>query len=67
MKAIYHNSTQLNNRGTEVFGSLDQFEQWMDTVLIPFGNKKPKEFLGTPDGLNMILDELGRIEHGVLA
>ena len=67
MKTIDHNSTRLYDRGREVFGSLERFEQWMNTVLIPFGNKKPKEFLDTADGVNIILDELGRIEHGVLA
>jgi len=39
----------------------------MNTVLLPFGNKKPKEFLDTSLGIRMILDELGRIEHGILA
>ncbi len=58
---------ELYNRGIEMFGSLKEFEQWQDTVLLPFGNKKPKEFLSTADGITMILDELGRIQHGILA
>jgi uncharacterized protein (DUF2384 family) len=39
----------------------------MDTVLLPFGNKKPKQFLDTSLGIAMIMDELGRIEHGIFA
>lgn len=58
---------KLYSRGEEVFGKLASFRQWMDTVLQPFGNKKPKEFLDTSLGINMILDELGRIEHGIFA
>ena len=57
----------LYSRGEEVFGTMARFRQWMDSVLLAFGNKKPKEFLDTSIGIRMILDELGRIEHGVLA
>ncbi len=55
------------SRGAEVFGSLANFRQWMDSVLLPFGNKKPKELLDTSIGIGMIMDELGRIEHGIFA
>jgi putative toxin-antitoxin system antitoxin component (TIGR02293 family) len=58
---------RLYSRGEEVFGSMEKFKQWMDTMLLPFGNKKPKAFLDTSLGINMIMDELGRIEHGIFA
>jgi putative toxin-antitoxin system antitoxin component (TIGR02293 family) len=58
---------KLYSRGEEVFGSINKFKDWMDTTLLPFGNKKPKAFLDTSLGIQMIMDELGRIEHGVLA
>ncbi len=58
---------RLYSRGEEVFGTMEKFRKWMDSVLLPFGNKKPKEFLDTSLGIGMILDELGRIEHGILA
>jgi len=58
---------KLYSRGEEVFGNMEKFREWMNTVLLPFGNKKPKEFLDTSLGIRMILDELGRIEHGILA
>ena len=58
---------RLYSRGEEVFGTMEQFRQWMDSVLLPFGNKKPKEFLDTSLGIAMIMDELGRIEHGIFA
>ena len=58
---------RVYSRGEEVFGTMEDFRQWMDSKLLPFGNKKPKEFLDTSLGISMILDELGRIEHGILA
>ena len=58
---------RLYSRGEEVFGSMNDFKEWMDTILLPFGNKKPKDFLDTSLGIGMIMDELGRIQHGIFA
>ena len=58
---------KLYTRGEEVFGTLEKFRRWMDTILLPLGNKKPKEFLDTSLGIGMIWNEIGRIEHGILA
>ena len=58
---------KLYSRGEEVFGSITAFKQWMDAILVPLGNKKPKDFLDTSLGINMLLDEIGRIEHGIFA
>jgi putative toxin-antitoxin system antitoxin component (TIGR02293 family) len=58
---------RLYSRGETVFGSITAFRQWMDTTLLPLGNKKPKAFLDTSLGINMLLDEIGRIEHGIFA
>ena len=58
---------RLYSRGEEVFGTMEKFKEWMNTILLPFGNKRPKEFLDTSLGINMIMDELGRIEHGIFA
>ena len=57
----------LYSRGQDVFGTLANFKEWMDTPVFPLGNKKPKEFLDTSLGIRMLLDELGRIENGVFA
>ncbi|MES2702833.1 MAG: antitoxin Xre-like helix-turn-helix domain-containing protein [Bacteroidota bacterium] len=58
---------RLYSRGEEVFGTMDAFREWMDTMLLQFGNKKPKDYLDTSLGINMIMDELGRIQHGIFA
>jgi putative toxin-antitoxin system antitoxin component (TIGR02293 family) len=58
---------RLYSKGSEVFGSLEYFKEWMNATLIPLGNKKPKAYLDTSLGIDMLMKELGRIEHGVFA
>ena len=58
---------KLYSRGEEVFGSLDAFKEWMDSSVMALGNRKPKTFLDTSIGIAMLMDELGRIEHGIFA
>jgi putative toxin-antitoxin system antitoxin component (TIGR02293 family) len=57
----------LYKKGAEIFGSEDNFHTWMDTKSIPLGGVKPKELLDTTYGINLVADELGRIEHGIFA
>ena len=56
---------KLYSKGEEVLGSLNFFRQWMDKNILALGNKRPKEFLDTSIGIGYLMDELGRIEHGV--
>jgi len=58
---------KLYSRGEEVFGSIEQFRDWMSTTLLPLGNKRPKEYLDTSMGINILMEELGKIEHGIFA
>lgn len=58
---------KVYSRGEEVFGTLDAFKEWMSSTVMALGNKKPKEFLDTSMGIEMLMDELGRIEHGIFA
>lgn len=55
------------NRGIEVFGDKNKFNLWLDSSNIAIGGTKPKELFDSFFGINLILDELTRIEHGVLA
>jgi len=57
----------LYKKGIDVFGDEEKFYAWMDYKSIPLGGVKPKELLDTSFGISMIRDELGRIEHGILA
>ena len=58
---------KVYSRGEEVFGSIDAFREWMNSNVLALGNKKPKELLDTSLGIEMIMDELGRIEYGIFA
>ncbi|MBZ0099544.1 MAG: DUF2384 domain-containing protein [Taibaiella sp.] len=57
----------LYSKGEDVFGDKDRFNLWMAQPSVPLGNKKPKEYLDTSFGIQMLMDELGRIEHGIFA
>jgi len=57
----------LYKKGNDVFGVADNFYTWMDTKSIALGGVRPKDMLDTSFGINLIYDELGRIEHGIFA
>ena len=58
---------RLYCRGEVVFGTIEHFKKWMDREVMALGDQKPKTFLDTSLGIEMLMDELGRIEHGVFA
>ncbi|MBK9328190.1 MAG: DUF2384 domain-containing protein [Sphingobacteriales bacterium] len=58
---------RLYERGAGVFGTLDNFIEWMKSPVLIFKNEKPISFLDTIFGFELLEDELGRIEHGVFA
>jgi putative toxin-antitoxin system antitoxin component (TIGR02293 family) len=61
--AIY----QLLNYGISVFEYHQGFFDWLNAKSIALGGVKPKELLDTSIGIGMVKDELGRLEHGILA
>jgi putative toxin-antitoxin system antitoxin component (TIGR02293 family) len=52
-------------RGYEVFGDRQMFKDWLQSEITAFGGKQPITLLDTSIGIQVIMDELGRIEHGV--
>jgi len=57
----------LFKKGISVFGSKEKFDTWLNSNIVALGGIKPKEVLDSSFGIEWIRDELGRIEHGVLA
>ncbi|MDO9256810.1 MAG: DUF2384 domain-containing protein [Bacteroidales bacterium] len=55
------------NKGVEVFGTSEKFNSWLETSNLVLGNSKPKMLLDNSFGINMLRDELTRIEYGILA
>ncbi|POY38427.1 hypothetical protein C3K47_03235 [Solitalea longa] len=58
---------KLYTRGEEVFGNMDTFKNWMRTPSFILGGEAPINLLDNSLGFNIVLNELGKIEHGVLA
>ena len=53
--------------GEEVFGDRENFHDWLMNENIAVGGMVPADMLDTSVGLGMVKDELGRMEHGILA
>lgn len=58
---------ELIERGIEVFGDMEMFKRWLYTPIPALSDSKPMELLNSSYGKQVILDEIGRIEHGIFA
>ena len=58
---------QIISRGEEVFGDRTRFLTWMNQKNTALSDNKPFDLLSSRFGANLIIDELGRIEHGVIS
>ena len=54
-------------RGSEVLGDDERFRTWLNATNTALGNRTPIELLSSRYGALMVLDELGRMEHGIVA
>lgn len=52
-------------RGTEVMGSQQSLEAWLHSTFTSLDDRKPIDIMDTSIGTQLILNMLGRIEHGV--
>ncbi len=57
----------LFKKGTEVFGNTTNFLTWINTKNIALGGDKPTDLLDNSFGINMVKNELVKIEYGILA
>lgn len=58
---------ELYDHGIEVFEDKHIFEAWLERKSTALGGTRPKDVLDTSHGIKMIRQELGRLEHGILA
>ena len=54
-------------RGEEVFGEKERFLAWLNVPSAALGKSTPEKLLSSRFGAQLVLDELGRIEHGIVA
>lgn len=58
---------KLYERGIEVFGSLDNFNDWMTTPNYTLNGETPMGLLDSSLGFDLVFQTLGRIEYGVFS
>lgn len=58
---------EVTKTGIETFGNVDKFKRWLDTPSFALGRMKPAELLEDSYGKDLVLGELIRISHGILA
>jgi putative toxin-antitoxin system antitoxin component (TIGR02293 family) len=57
----------LYQKAEEVFGDLASFNRWLRKPAVGLGNHIPLSFMKTSGGIDLIQDELHRLEFGALA
>ena len=57
--------SKLLEYAESVFGNMEKVRLWFEEPSIVFENRRPVELIGSLSGLNLINEELIRIEHGV--
>jgi putative toxin-antitoxin system antitoxin component (TIGR02293 family) len=58
---------RLYKKGSEIFGNNVNFSNWLQKPAFGLGNQIPLELLGLNTGIDLVMDELMRIEFGALA
>lgn len=58
---------EILGRATEVFGSQDEAEQWLERPAMGLDERRPIDLLSSPVGVETLEDHLTRLEYGVYA
>lgn len=57
----------LYKQGLDVFGNPNKFNAWLNAPSVSLGGRVPKSLLDSTLGIQLLKDELIRIQHGVLS
>lgn len=55
----------LYNYGYEVFKNKEKFHKWLERECITLGGEIPESLLTSNEGIELVRQTLGRIEHGI--
>lgn len=58
---------ELLTRATDMLGSQEEAERWLEKPAIALEGRRPIDLLSTPAGVELVDDYLTRIEYGVYA
>jgi len=53
------------DRANSVFKDRDKAMIWLNSPCYTLGNQVPMKLLNTNEGMELVMDALGRIEHGI--
>ena len=67
LKEIALSIQVLYEKGKEIFLTNESFNRWLDQAQIGLEGRKPIDMVNTLAGINMVIEELLRIEHGATA
>ena len=56
---------ELLGRASEIFGSEQEAEQWLERPAMALDQRKPIDLLSTPAGVETVEEHLTRLEYGV--
>lgn len=56
---------EVVREGKDVFGNIDDFQQWLDFKAPALGYKTPLELLNHSKGISQVLDLLAAIKYGL--
>lgn len=57
----------LYKKGIEIFGNRDEFNSWLEQPAFGLGGQVPLELISMSTGIDLVMDELVRIEFGATA
>jgi putative toxin-antitoxin system antitoxin component (TIGR02293 family) len=58
---------QLIQKGLDTFNDIAKFKRWLHSQIMALGGRKPIDLLTTSLGIDLIKNELVKIDYGVLA
>lgn len=61
------NLINVQKRSIEVFGSESTAERWLNSPVRALGGETPLVVMFTDKRIDLVLNELGRIEHGLVS
>lgn len=61
-RALY--IARLYQRGGNIFGDPEKFSSWMNTENPSMGGSKPKTYLDTYSGIQLLMNKVNGIAHG---
>ena len=56
---------EILGRATDLFGSQEEAEQWLERPAMALDERRPIELLSTPAGVETVEEHLSRLEYGV--